>query len=189
MIGMQDQDLFHRIGNGWADFVFFSISARAPELFAVAGGLVIAALAWPEDFVLFSGQQAIQHLDGLSDGTLVYIAVAKWAALCVAFVAGWRGGPIFPTFTSVAALAVIASGVVDIGYDVAIIGATTAVSVVFLKGKVAAAFVLSLYVAPLSYAGVIIVGCVSSAGALALARRARVLPSAPAAAAPAQPTT
>ena len=149
---------------------------RAPILIGMAGGLVFALLAWNDEYVLFSGQQTLQHLDGLGDGRLIYIAVAKWAALCIALVAGWRGGPIFPTFVSAAAIAVVLSDVVDVSSDVMIIGAAAGVTAVFLKGNIPAAFVLTLYVAPLSYAGVILLGCVTGALVLAVGARAGLLP-------------
>ena len=149
---------------------------RSPVLIGMAGGLVFAALAWNDEYVLFSGQQTLQHLDGLSDGSLIYIAVAKWAALCIALVAGWRGGPIFPTFVSAAAIGVIMADVVGVSSDVMIIGAAAGVTAVFLKGNVPAAFVLTLYVAPLSYAGVILLGCGTGAVMLAVGAAAGLMP-------------
>ena len=58
------------------------------------------------------------------------------------------------------------------------VAGAAAVSVVFLQGKIPAAFVLALYVAPLSYAGVILVGAVGSATALAVAGSLHLLPTA-----------
>ena len=72
---------------------------------------------------------------------------------------------------------------------VLMVAGAAAVSVVFLQGRVPAAFVLALYVAPLSYAGVILVGAIGSATALALAGSLHLLPVAVEPAAPEEPTT
>ncbi|MGA9278898.1 hypothetical protein [Ilumatobacter sp.] len=152
---------------------FFS---RSPILIGMAGGAVFALLALPNSLVLFSGQQGIQLLPETGNGDLIYIVVAKWLALVVALYAGWRGGPIFPTYTAVAALGVLADEVVDIGPDLLMISGIAAVGVVFLKGSLPMAFVLTLYPVHLSYASVILVGCLGGAVGLAIARSAGILP-------------
>lgn len=150
---------------------------RSPILIGMAGGVVFALLALPEPLVLFSGQQGIQQLPDAGNLDLAYVTVVKWLALVVALLAGWRGGPIFPTYTAVAAFAVLASEVVDITPDILMVGAISAVSLVFLKGRIPLAFVLTLYPVPLSYAAVILIGCVGAAAALAVARASGVLPA------------
>jgi chloride channel protein, CIC family len=155
---------------------------RSPILAAVVGGIVFALIALPNELVLFSGQQGIRLLPDAGTGTLVYIAIAKWAALVVALYAGWRGGPIFPTYTSVAAIAVLVDQVVRVGPDIVIVAGIAAASVVFLKGNVPVAVVLTLYPVQLTYASVILVGCVGGALGLAVARSVGALPRGPAAA-------
>lgn len=59
------------------------------------------------------------------------------------------------------------------------VAAVASVSMVFVKGKVAIGFVLSLYVVPLSNAGLILVGCVGAAVALGLTRSLGWLPEEP----------
>ena len=54
---------------------------------------------------------------------------------------------------------------------------TAAVSAVFLKGRIAAAFLLTMYVAPPSYAVVILIGVIGAEVALALASPTRLLPA------------
>ena len=150
---------------------------RAPVVFGVVGGLGFALLAAPQDFVLFSGQQAIQNLEGLATGALLYLAVAKVVGLALVLFCGWRGGPIFPTLLAAAALATIAAEAVDVPHAVLVVGSAAAVSAVFVKGSIPAGFVLTLYVAPLSYAGVVIVGVVTAATTLALLGSAGLLPA------------
>lgn len=149
---------------------------RSPILVGMAGGLVFALIAVPNEFVLFSGQEGIQLLPGEDVGDLAYLTIAKWAALVVAMLAGWRGGPIFPTYTSVAALALIADEVVDVGPDLMMVGGIAATSVVFLKGNIPMALILTLYPVQLSYASVILIGCVGGAVGLAVARSLGALP-------------
>ena len=151
---------------------------RSPILAGMAGGLLFALLAVPNEFVLFSGQQGIQQLPGLGGWSLLYITVAKWVALVVALLAGWRGGPVFPTFTAIAAFGVLMSGPIQVSPDLLMIAGITAISVVFVKGKLVLAFVLCLYPVPLSYAAVILVGCLGAATALAIARSLGALPAA-----------
>ena len=134
-----------------------------PEVAAIAGAVVFSTMALGHEYVLFSGQQVYQKLPELTEGWLVYLSLAKWAALVVALLAGWRGGPIFPTITSASAAAVLFASLVDVPADLLMVAAVASVSVVFLKGKVAVGFVLSLYVVPLSNAGLILVGCIGSA--------------------------
>lgn len=154
-------------------------SERAPELAAVCGALVFATMALGSEYVLFSGQQGYQLLPQLATGTLVYLSVAKWAALVVALLAGWRGGPIFPTITAASSIAVLVSTVVDVPVELLMVAAVASVSVVFVRGKVAVGLVLSLYVVPLSNAGFILVGCVAAAVAMALSRSFGWLPAEP----------
>lgn len=154
-----------------------TFARRSPVLIGMAGGVVFACMAVGNDLVLFSGQQGIQLLPDESTGALVYIAIAKWLALVVALVAGWRGGPIFPTYTAVAAIGVLVDQVVGVGPDLMMIAAIAAVSVVFLKGNIPLAALLTLYPVPLSYAGVILVGCVGGAVGLAVGRSFHALPS------------
>ncbi len=141
---------------------------RSPELFGMAGGALVALLALGNEHVLFSGQESIEHLAEVSTAGLLYLTAAKWLALVVALLAGWRGGPIFPLYLVVAALATASDRAVGIGPDLLVVGGVAAVSLVFVRGNVAAAFVLSLYVAPFSYTGVILIGALGAAVALAL---------------------
>jgi H+/Cl- antiporter ClcA len=149
---------------------------RSPIVVAVAGGVVFATLALGNPFVLFSGQQGIQHLVGLGTGTLLYLTIAKWVALVVALLAGWRGGPIFPSFFAVAALAAALGGPLGTAPDIAMVAGITAVSVVFLDGKIVLAFVLTLYAVPLAFTGVMLVGALGAAVALAVAGALGALP-------------
>ncbi len=153
---------------------------RSPILVAMAAGLVFSTMALGSHFVLFSGQQGIQELVHLGTAELLYLTVAKWLALIIAFAAGWRGGPIFPLYFAVSALAVVSNEVIGINPDLVMIAGIVAVSVVFLKGNVPAAFVLSLYVVPLSFSGVILVGAIGAAAALAIAGSLGGLPAPPA---------
>lgn len=148
---------------------FATVSRRAPILIAMAGGLVFAILALGDDMVLFSGQQAIQQLPDATTGQLFYVTVFKWAALVLALLAGWRGGPIFPSFTSAAALGVLAADVVSVSPDLMMVAGIAAVSVAFCKSRLPLAFVLTLYPTPLSYAGPILIGCLGGALGLAVA--------------------
>ncbi len=152
---------------------------RSPILIAVAGAIIFALMAVPDHLVLFSGQEGIQMLPDASNGILAYVTIAKWLALIVAFLAGWRGGPIFPTYTAVAAFAVLVTNLLGASPHVYMVAAITAVSIVFVKGSVPLAFILTLYPVPLSYAAVILIGCVGGAVALAVARSAGVLPAEP----------
>jgi len=152
---------------------------RSPILFAVGGGIAFALLALPDHQVLFSGQDGIQLLPDVGTGDLAYIAIAKWAALVIALFAGWRGGPIFPTYLSVAAVAVLAGDLVDISPDIVIVAGLAATGVVFLKGNVPMAIILTLYPVQLTYASVILVGCIGGAVGLAIARSIGALPSPP----------
>ncbi len=105
------------------------------------------------ELVLFSGQQGIQRLEGLGTGELLFLAVAKWLALVIALVAGWRGGPVFPIYLAVSALVVaVIEPVLGPRTDLTVVAALAAVGVVFLNGKAPAGFLLTLYVAPFSYA-------------------------------------
>jgi H+/Cl- antiporter ClcA len=155
-----------------------TVFRRAPVLVGMAGGLLFALLAVGNELVLFSGQQGIQLLptEGYSTADLLYVAVAKWLALAIALTAGWRGGPIFPIYTSVAALAVACDGLAGVDARLIMVAGITAVSVVFLKGNIPLALVLSLYAVPFSYTGVMLVAAVGAAAALAVARNAGLVP-------------
>jgi H+/Cl- antiporter ClcA len=150
---------------------------RSPILIGMAGGVVFAAMAIPDSLVLFSGQQGIQQLPSTATGTLAYVMVAKWLALVIALLAGWRGGPVFPTFTAVAACAVLVASALGANPDFVMIAGIAAVSTVFLKGKVPLGFVLTLYAVPLSFAAVILVGCLGAATAFAITGSMGMLPS------------
>lgn len=143
---------------------------RSPVLAGAVGGLLFAVLALGNEFVLFSGQQGIQQLDTQSNAELVYLTVAKWGALVLAFLTGWRGGPIFPLFLSVAALGQALDGFLDVPSDIIIVAGLAAVSTAVFKGRIPGAFVLTLYVAPPSYSAVILIGAVGGSIALAVAR-------------------
>jgi H+/Cl- antiporter ClcA len=151
---------------------------RGPVRFAVAAAVLFAALALVQEDVLFSGQQAIQHLDGLPNGDLLYLTVAKWVALLIAYLGGWRGGPIFPLFFSVSSFAVLLDGPLGVPADVVMIAGIAAVSTVFARGSIPIAFVLSLYVVPVSYALTVLIGATAGAIALRMARARDVLPTA-----------
>ena len=150
---------------------------RAPIPFAMVAGLMFALLAMPTQLVLFSGQTGYQSLPELGYGTLAYLVVAKWVALVIALGAGWRGGPVFPLFFSVSAAAVLVANGLGLEADIVMVAGTAAVSAVFLKGRIATAFLLTMYVAPPSYAVVILIGAIGAAVALALAGPARLLPA------------
>lgn len=147
-----------------------TLHQRAPVGAAVAGGLGFALLAMVDRTILFSGQTEFQHLPTLSDGHLLYITVAKWLALVIALRAGWRGGPIFPLYTAVGALAVVVAGAVGTPADLLMVSAVAAVSTVITNGKVLLACVLTVYVVPLSFVAVIALGSSGAALALAAAR-------------------
>lgn len=150
---------------------------RSPIAIAVSGGLVFAAMAWISEFVLFSGQQDMQRLVTLGNAELTYVAVAKWAALVIALFAGWRGGPVFPMFTAVAALAVVVDAIFEIGPNLIMVAGIAAVGVVLARGSIAMAFVLTLYAVPLTYSGVILVGCAGAAVALVVGKNFGLLPA------------
>jgi H+/Cl- antiporter ClcA len=150
---------------------------RAPIPFAMVAGLMFALLAMPTHLVLFSGQTSYQSLPELGYGTLAYLVVAKWVALVIALGAGWRGGPVFPLFFSVSAAAVLFADGLGLEADIVMVAGTAAVSAVFLKGRIAAAFLLTMYVAPPSYAVIILIGATGAAAVLALAGPARLLPA------------
>jgi chloride channel protein, CIC family len=86
----------------------------------------------------------------------------------------------------VAALAVLVDEVVGVGPDLLMIAGIAAVSVVFVRGSIPVALVLTLYAAPLSYAIVILVACVGAAAALAVARPLALLPAPPEESSPAE---
>ncbi|MFN2114453.1 MAG: chloride channel protein, partial [Anaerolineae bacterium] len=149
---------------------------RSPVLAGMIGGLLFAVLALGNEYVLFSGQQGIQQLDTQSNAELLYLTIAKWVALCLAFLAGWRGGPIFPLFLSVAALGTALDGFLDVPAEIVVVAGLAGVSAAVFRGRIVAAFVLTLYVAPLSYAVVILIGAVGATIALTLVRTVGLLP-------------
>jgi len=150
---------------------------RSPILIGALGGLVIAALASVHEYVLFSGQEGARFLPTLATGTVWYIAGAKWLALVVVMLAGWRGGPIFPMFTVVAALAVGVHGVLHIEPELLMVGGIAVVSVLLLRGNIPMAFVLTLYAVPVAYAGVILLGAAGGVVGLGIARPLGLLPT------------
>lgn len=152
---------------------------RAPELAGAVGGLLVAVLALGNQYVLFTGQQGIQQLGDQSTAELLYLTVAKWVAMVLVFFSGWRGGPIFPIFLSVAALGQALDGFLDVPVDILVVAGLAGVSATVLSGRIVAAFVLTLYVAPPSYAAVILIGAVGATVALTLARSANALPAPP----------
>lgn len=154
-----------------------TVFRRSPVVAGVLGGLAIAALASVHEFVLFSGQGEIQSLDQLGTGTLWYVAVAKWAGLVIVLFAGWRGGPIFPLFTAVAAIAVAVDRWLTIDANLMMIAGIAAVSVVLLEGNVPLAVVLTLYAVPLSFVGEILIGATGAVLALGLAHPFGLLPT------------
>lgn len=149
---------------------------RSPVLFGVGGGLVLALLALPEQFVLFSGQPAIPSLGDLSSGELAYLTVAKWAALALLLLAGWRGGPIFPMFLSIGALGVLVCDPLGVPFDVAAVAGLSVVSAVFLRGRIFPALLLTLYAVPFSYSGVVLIVAGAAATGLLVAGELGVLP-------------
>lgn len=155
---------------------------RSPVFIGMAGGALFATLALGNEFVLFSGQEAIGNLDQFGVGEQLYLTVAKWLALVLALFAGWRGGPIFPMFLAVASLAHALDGLIDVPPAALTAAGLAAVSAVFARGAVVVAFVLTLYVVPLGFAGVILLGCVAGAVALTIARSLGALPAPPQAA-------
>jgi H+/Cl- antiporter ClcA len=150
---------------------------RSPVLAGMIGGLLVAVMALGNQYVLFSGQQGIQQLDTQSNAELLYLTIAKWVALCLAFLTGWRGGPIFPLFLSVAALGTVLDGFLDVPADIVVVAGLAGVSAAVFNGRIVAAFVLTLYVAPLSYAAVILVGVLGATIALTLVRALGGLPA------------
>ena len=154
-----------------------AVANRFPLPAAVIGGLLFATLALGSEFVLFSGQEGIQRLVGLSTGTLLYLGrremagpghraddrLARWADL--------------PLFFSAAALAIAVQPLLGVAPDVLVMAGVSAVSVVFLRGNVPAAFLLSLYVAPFSYTGIILIAALGAATAFAVAGNLRIVPA------------
>lgn len=150
---------------------------RNPVALGVAGGVVLAALGSVHELVFFSGQQGFRSLGELGSGELAYVAVAKTAALVVMMLAGWRGGPIFPMYLAVAALAVLACRPLDVPIDLAVVAGVTVVSVIFLRGRIVMAVILTIYAVPVSYAGVMLVVACAAAIALVVGGEMRWLPS------------
>ncbi|WP_133867050.1 chloride channel protein [Ilumatobacter fluminis] len=149
---------------------------RSPIVYGMVGGLLFAILALGNEIVLFSGQMQFQQLPFESDGALLYVTVAKFAALLIAVSTGWRGGPIFPLYTSIGAFAIVAADVVGATTDIVQVAALAAVSTVLVKGNVPLALVLTLYVVPISYGFVMVIGSVAAVVVLALLRTSGVIP-------------
>jgi len=156
-----------------------ALHERRPVLVGALGGLVLAALGSVDALVLFSGQEGIASLGDLSTGTLIYVAVAKWAALAVLMLAGWRGGPIFPLWLSAAAVAVLVLEPLGVPPEIAIVGGIAAVSTVFLRGRILPAVVLSLYAVPASYAGAMLLAAAGAAMAVLVAGELGWMPRRP----------
>jgi H+/Cl- antiporter ClcA len=161
---------------------------RSPVVAGVVGGLGFASMALVSQYVLFSGQDATKHLIGLGNGELWYLTFAKWLALVIALAAGWRGGPIFPMFTAVSALAVVVDGWLDIEPHLLMAGGMAAVAAVLLRGSIPMVFVLMLYAVPFSYAGVVLAGAAGASVMFAVAHLLGILPT-PRAAETASPTS
>ncbi len=149
---------------------------RAPVLVGVAGGLVVALLAWPTELVLFSGQEGLNGLDELSRLDLGYLVVAKWLALTLVLFAGWRGGPIFPLWLSASAAGALVADLTGAPTQMLAAAGMTAVGVVFLKGKVLPAIVLTLYAVPFAFAGAMLIGALGAAVGFLLLDREPVDP-------------
>jgi H+/Cl- antiporter ClcA len=106
---------------------------RAPVVFGVVGGLIVAALAVQSSLVLFSGAEQMESLfDGsVSNAELWYSAGAKWVALMAVLALGWKGGPIFPLMYICGAVGIAAGASLGIGeeglilYAAAIAGAVS----------------------------------------------------------------
>lgn len=145
-----------------------------PFAVTVVSAVTFGVMALGSRFVLFSGQDGFLELRTLGRGVLVYLMVAKVAALMLAFLSGWRGGPIFPTFFAVAALGVLVADLLDMPPEFLMVAAVVAVSLVFLRGKVLAALLLSLYVVPISAGAISLVAVVGAATSFALMRRVGV---------------
>ncbi len=141
---------------------------RAPELFGMAAGLALGLAALGSDLVLFSGQHGIAEIAGADNGELIYAAVAKLVLLLVVIAAGWRGGPVFPIWFSIAALTTIAGSWADVDVAVPLAAGLAAVSVAFLGGKAVGGVLLTMLVAPFSLFGPILVGAVGAAAGFAL---------------------
>ncbi|MCB0968325.1 MAG: chloride channel protein [Ilumatobacter sp.] len=152
---------------------------RSPIVFGVLGGLAFAVLALGNEIILFSGQARFQDMAQESDGALLYITVAKILALLIAMASGWRGGPIFPLFTAVGAIAIVAADLVGASSDIVTVAALAAVSTVLVKGNVPMALVLTLYVVPVSYGFVMVIGCIAAVIVLALLRTSGLVPTEP----------
>ncbi|HEY9290509.1 MAG TPA: chloride channel protein, partial [Microlunatus sp.] len=164
-----------------------TVFRKSPIVIAIAGGVAFALLAVGNPFVLSTGQQGIQHLESLGIGTLLFLTVAKWAGLVIALFTGWRGGPIFPLFFAVAALAGVLSHLFSMPSDLAMIAGIAAVSVVFVRGKLVIGFILTLYAVPIPYTLEILIAGIAASAALSIAGAFGALPAAPTDAAAATP--
>ncbi len=149
---------------------------RSPILIGMCGGAIVALLAVPDHNVLFAGTGSLHALPDLGLGDLAYLTVVKWVALCVALLAGWRGGPIFPTYVSLASLGLLVDEVLDVGPEVMMIAGISVTAIVFTKGSLPFSFLLTLYVVPFSYTGLILAACAGGAAALAIGAASGWLP-------------
>lgn len=150
---------------------------RSPIAIAVGGGLVVGLLALGSDLVLFSGQAGLGVIAETSTAELAYAGLAKAVALVVVYMAGWRGGPIFPLWFVAASLgAVAARGIGLDGLPVAVAAVAT-VGVAFFRGKVVPGVLLTMILVPFSAFGAVIAGAVGAATGLAVAGSAGLVPS------------
>lgn len=145
---------------------------RAPVLFGIAGGIVVALLAGPSFLVLFSGaENAASLFDGsTSDAGMAYAAGAKWIALMVVFACGWKGGPVFPLIFISGGLALAAGGGLGIEpvilYAGAIAGACTGALRSMAFGALA-----TLLVVPASMLALIVAGAAGAGLVIAVHSR------------------
>ena len=153
--------------------------ARAPVLLGSAAGLAVGVLALGSDLVLFSGQAGLNRLGDIGTFELAYAAVAKATALVLVYLGGWRGGPMFPLWFIAAATGMLASDLVGLEPSMAVVGGMATVGVVFLRGQVAGAVLLTMLVAPFSLFGPVVVATVGAAAGWALMGPAAVAPSLP----------
>lgn len=151
---------------------------RSPIVLGIAGGVVLAVLGAVDDLVLFSGQQGLATMADRSNVELAVLAIAKWVALVVMMLAGWRGGPIFPLFLSFAALAVLVGNAFGVPYELAAVAGMTVVSAVFLRGRIVVSVVLTLYAVPVTYAGTMLLVAGAAAAGLLVSDALGVLPPA-----------
>ena len=156
-----------------------SFFRRSPIMIAMAGGLVVGVLALGSDLVLFSGQGGLGRIADTPTAELAYAAAAKALALIVVYLAGWRGGPIFPLWFAAAAWGTAAARGLGLDGLTLAVACLTTVGVVFFRGKVLAGILLTMLIVPFSAFGAVIVGAVGSAVGFGLAEQAGLVPSLP----------